>query len=209
MSRDCSSNPQKLHIQGVILAGGQSRRMGTSKALLPVPGKGQPLLRLIVDSLYPACDGVTVVTAAEASPEERESLAIAAGNRVQMVSDRYAGSGPLAGIHASLSSLPAHIDWAFVMACDMPIFSKTIFTEMVGHLAQPAEDLQLVCCPHQPFHALYHRSAALAAENALLSGQLRLQAFMNCLNQKLVIASDPSCFINLNTPDDYYRYFGE
>jgi molybdenum cofactor guanylyltransferase len=207
MINDRDNKPYMPRIQGVVLAGGQSRRMGTSKALLPLPNTGQPLIRLIVDTLHQVCDGVTVVTSANASPEERQALQDAAGGRVLLAADRMANLGPLAGIHASLSTLPDDTDWAFIMACDMPIFSGTIFAEMAEHIAGPVEGLQAVCCRDQPFHAMYHRSAAVVAENTLLAGQLRLQTFLDHLNKTVILPTDQRCFTNLNTPDEFHSFF--
>jgi len=52
--------------------------------------------------------------------------------RVGFVRDSFAGSGPLAGLHAALGAVPE--GYAFVMACDMPHVSETLARRMLDRL---------------------------------------------------------------------------
>jgi molybdopterin-guanine dinucleotide biosynthesis protein A len=115
-------------IHAIVLAGGRSSRMGTDKALLPIGGK--PLLRRICDALAEHCEGVTVVLP-HGEPSRYDGV-LAPGTRIAI--DLEAGLGPLAGLHAGLSALPAGTDWAFVMACDMPVFAPELFRRMAAVL---------------------------------------------------------------------------
>ncbi|WP_052487747.1 molybdenum cofactor guanylyltransferase [Gordoniibacillus kamchatkensis] len=187
-------------IHGIVLAGGRSSRMGTDKALLPVNGK--PLLRHIIDTIAPYCDGVTVVVPYGEPGRYRDLLPDGIG----VTTDRTPGQGPLAGIHTGLLALPPGCEYGFLMACDMPAFSAELFGRMTLALASGGNvpgAPEAVLCPGQPFHALYRRSAAAVAERLLVEQRRKLSAFTDALRAVYVDPPRDDCFLNLNTPDDY------
>lgn len=193
-------------IHGIVLAGGRSLRMGTDKAHLQVNGKA--LIRHICDELETICGEVTVVVPFGEPERYRDVLKPS----VSIASDRYPDKGPLAGIHAGLSALPDEADYAFVMACDMPVISVGLFERMrtliFGRLrGGDGEDIpEAVLCHGQPFHAFYHRSAALTAERLLRRDERRLAAFTDKLHCFYVQQEAGDCFLNLNTRADYMAY---
>ncbi|MBW7461860.1 NTP transferase domain-containing protein, partial [Paenibacillus sepulcri] len=75
---------------------------------------------------------------------------------ISFAQDSYPDSGPLAGLHASLSGVPEE-GYVFVMACDMPVLSIPLFrrlAELAVHTGEPGPDI--IRTSGQPFHALYH-----------------------------------------------------
>lgn len=206
-------------IAGIVLAGGRSRRMGRPKALLPVPPDGQPLLGRICSALAPYCaGGVTVVLAADTGAAEARALELAAAgspaqpprqSAVRFARDRFPGAGPLAGIEAGLAVLPADESWAFVLACDMPSLSPSLLARLADRAFAPrAMPPEAVLCPGEPFHALYRRTAAQAAGQALRDGRWKLREWIAGLDAEFVQPRAPETegFLNLNTPDDYRKF---
>src|SRR5258708_18756314 len=92
----------------LVLAGGESRRMGRPKAWLEVGETN--LLRWMVERLSPPFSEVMV---SFAEPEQLEELV-----PYRLVFDRKKAAGPLAGIEAGLTVAPHAL--AFAIACDMP-----------------------------------------------------------------------------------------
>src|SRR2546421_7103532 len=92
----------------VVLAGGDSRRMGRPKAWIEVGDT--VLLRYVVERLAPAFSEVVV---AFGEPEQMEQLV-----PYRVVFDRKRDAGPLAGLEAGL--IAARHDVLFAVACDMP-----------------------------------------------------------------------------------------
>src|SRR5260221_13091519 len=86
-------------ITGIVLAGGQGRRMGgVDKGLQPLHGK--PMVEWVLARLRPQVNEVLIN--ANQNPERYAAL----GHRV--VPDAIGGyAGPLAGLHAGLQA-PAH-----------------------------------------------------------------------------------------------------
>lgn len=186
-------------VTGVILAGGQSSRMGSNKALLPY--KGGRFIEAIHRQLSEIFDEVLLVTN---TPEQYDFLPC------RKVADIHPGMGALAGIHAGLhhAASPA----AFMVACDMPYLNS----DLIRHLAVHA-DPGGVLIPEspaglEPLHAVYGKGCLAAIETTLLSGERRIVSFfgrtnVNRVNVEQVALFDPDfeTFSNINTPVDYYR----
>jgi molybdopterin-guanine dinucleotide biosynthesis protein A len=196
----------KGRIHGIVLAGGRSLRMGTDKAYLKVNGKA--LIRHICDMLETVCGELTVVLPYGEPDRYNDVL----NPSVSVVTDRFLGKGPLAGIHAGLSAMPDKADYAFIMACDMPVFSIGLYERMLSLVSgrpqggDGSDFPEAVLCPGQPFHAFYHRSAALTAERLLEQDLRRLSALTDKLRCDYVLPEADDCFLNLNTRE-YYDAF--
>jgi FdhD protein len=200
MSSAISIDRQRISdVTGVILAGGQSSRMGSNKALLPYKGGRfiEAIHRLFADIF----SEVILVTN---TPDQYDFLPC------RKVQDIHRDMGVLSGIHSGLyhSSSPA----IFAVACDMPYLVEGL----IRHMASRA-DTGGVLIPEspgglEPLHAVYGKGCQAAIEATLLSGQRRIVSFfdrtnVSRMNQEQVAIYDPAfvSFININTPMDYYE----
>ena len=186
-------------VTGVILAGGSSSRMGSNKALLPF--KGSLFIEAICRRMERLFDEVLLVTN---EPEQYPFLTC------RKVADRFAGMGPLAGIHAGL--LEASNPRILALACDMPYVNDEIIRFLV-ELDEHAD----VTIPRskdglEPLHALYSKRCLSAMEDMLVSGRKRIISFFDRVTVLEVapeimpkFAPSFSVFWNVNTPEDYYR----
>src|ERR1700730_16931801 len=98
-------------IGGIVLCGGQSKRMGKPKAWLPFAGETMlgRVVRLLGEAVSP-----TVVVAApdqEVPPLPQE---------IKVVRDEEKGRGPLQGLAAGLAALDGQVDAVFLSSCDVP-----------------------------------------------------------------------------------------
>lgn len=107
-------------ILGVILAGGQARRMtGRDKALIEVAGK--PLLGHVVDRFAPQVG--TLVLSANGDPERFEVFGLA------VVPDTIDECGPLAGILSAMEWASANApdaQWIASVAVDTPLLPRDL-----------------------------------------------------------------------------------
>ncbi len=186
-------------VTGVILAGGASSRMGSDKSLL-LYRNGR-----IIDGVYRAMtelfQEVILVTN---TPRLYPFLPC------RKVADIYADKGMLAGIHAGLTA-STH-DAVFVAACDMPQLQG----ELIRHLTTLSEGVDLVIPStpggFEPLHALYGKGCLPSLERLL---QIEHQGIFSLLPQVRVrevpteevalFDREFASFVNINTPDDYYR----
>lgn len=192
-------------IHGLILAGGQSTRMGTDKALLPIIGR--PLLYRLASQVAAFTQTVTI---AIGTPQReslyREALSDLAAH-VHFVTDQFPGCGPLSGLHAGLSAIED--GYVFIIACDMPQLSGPLWQQLLSRLDSGAD---VIHAAGQPFHAIYHTRTAAQIQAALEAQDYRLMSLLNSLHTIVLAPQEgdqSTAFTNLNTPEDYKKYTAE
>jgi molybdopterin-guanine dinucleotide biosynthesis protein A len=180
-----------------IQAGGDSQRMGSDKALLPLAGR--PLIEHMLNRIDDLGNEILVTTN---RPQDYEFLG------VRLVSDPVPGLGVLNGLHTALDA--AREKSVLVLACDLPFVSRPLLEHLVS-LASQAD----VVVPHhedgfEPLHAIYKKQACLPAIGAVLAaGEKRLLSFYPMVHVLHVERSDLSrldprglSFFNVNTLED-------
>ena len=176
-------------VTGLLLAGGDSRRMGRDKALLEV--RGAPLA---VHAL-----AVLDEVAAEVLVASGDGRRLAALGRAQ-VADAVTGGGPLAGIVAGLEA--ARTELVAVLAVDMPDASAAVFATLRDAWAGERAVVPRAAGRLQPLHALWARAAAPALRARLDAGLRSVTAAAEALGARIVDVADPGFARNLNAPDD-------
>ena len=113
-------------VTGVILAGGESTRLGKGqpKALISLGGK--MLLARVADVLKPLCKEVLLVVRS-GQDDDVPDLGIALGMHV--LEDDPIANGPVAALYAGLSACTTPI--AFVAGADHPFLSTALILEML------------------------------------------------------------------------------
>lgn len=183
-------------VTGVILAGGQSRRMGRDKALIELGG--QTLLQRTAAILYQITDDVLVV-----GPKERAAHLPG----VPVVQDVREGAGPLGGIVTALQvSLRPY---CLVVACDMPLLNADFLRYLIG--LAPRFDVVVPRADgftHQT-HAVYSKSCLPYLQRHLVAGDFRLDHVFSEVCVRYVDADEIERFdpehrslMNINTPED-------
>jgi molybdopterin-guanine dinucleotide biosynthesis protein A len=178
----------------VVLAGGESRRMGRPKAWLEVGDT--TLLRYVVERLAPAFSEVMV---SFAEPEQLEQLV-----PYRVVFDRKRSAGPLAGIEAGL--VAAHHDVIFALACDMPYVTRTL-TELAVAAARNCDAaIPRIEGRLEPVCGAYRKTALPAIIGALEAGRFKAGEVVDQLEVTWLEGLDPEQFQSLNTPADLERF---
>ncbi len=195
---------QGIPISAVILAGGQSARLGQEKALLSL--NGQPLLARTVERLAALSDDLVVVTN---HPARFRSLGLPA----RLVPDEQPGVGSLMGIYSGLRK--ARYSHALVVACDMPFLNLSLLQYMV-----PLADGHDVVIPRldgflEPLHAIYGKACLGAMKRLLDKERRQIIAFLGEVRVRYVEPHeidrfDPQrlSFVNVNTAEDWARVQG-
>lgn len=186
-------------ITGVILAGGESRRMGCDKSLLPV--EGARFIDHIHRRLSALFDEVIIVTN---SPSLYQDIPC------RKVPDIYYAKGSLAGIHSGLCH--ARHERVFVVACDMPFLNAEVIRDLCAHAEQGEVVIPQSPRGPEPLHALYHKSCLPAIEEALDQGRRRIVAFFPAVQVHEVALAELTehdaeghSFRNINTPEEYFQ----
>jgi molybdopterin-guanine dinucleotide biosynthesis protein A len=180
---------------GFVLAGGRSSRMGRDKALLDLDGAH--LVSRVAERVAAAAGSVMLI----GDPEKYGGMGFA------VCADLYKGCGPLAGVHAALSTSAA--EWNLIVACDMP----EVRPGFLGELLQQAERMDADCLlpagesgRPEPLCAVYNRRALPAIERALESGIRKVLDGLAGLRLEILPVRNAKLFRNLNTPGDWLEY---
>lgn len=190
-----------IEVEGFILAGGASSRMGADKAGLALGGE------TLVARVSRALAAVASRTSVVSSREGHDVF------NLPVVHDIHAGAGALGGLHAALNACRA--PWALVVSCDLPFVTPELF----ARLASFAVDARDAVAPvqrdgrPQPLCALYSPRTCLAvAERLLDEGELRPRALLRQVHTRWVSPDELSdltraehFFTNVNTPAEYER----
>jgi molybdopterin-guanine dinucleotide biosynthesis protein A len=192
----------------VIQAGGESRRMGQNKALIPF--LGEPLIARVIKRLAPLADEILVTTN---QPDALTFLHTATepARPLRLIADLAPGRGALGGLYTAVAS--ARHPLVAVVACDMPFASRALFELERRVLISEEADVVLAASEggFEPLHALYRRGTCLPAiESAINADQWKLiswfpQVNVRVLTQAEVVHVDPQglAFMNLNTPAEF------
>lgn len=201
-------------VAGIVLAGGQSSRMGRDKAMLDIGGK--PVIRHVLNTLL-QCTPDVCLTVSDKDDYHFLDLPVAA--------DEYPGYGPLAGIYAGMKHSEA--DWYIVAACDMPFTSVDLMQSLLetaiwgdnggiplGQAIVPVHEDRM-----HPLYAVYHRSMLPSLQEALENKNLKVMEWIEQHNlvevplegeiarraRKSPAPHDitPWCLYNMNDPKAY------
>jgi len=178
----------------LVLAGGESRRMGRTKAWLEV---GETtLVRWVAERLAPTFAEVVV---SFAEPEQvQESVPY------RLVFDRKRSTGPLAGLEAGLAA--ARNDVTFAIACDMPYVTSELAEMAVAAARGCDAAIARINGRPEPTCAAYRRSALPMITAALDAGRYRAAELAEHLDVTWLEGLDPDLFRSLNAPEDYERF---
>jgi molybdopterin-guanine dinucleotide biosynthesis protein A len=183
----------------VIQAGGESRRMGRDKALIPF--LGQPLIERVIRRVAVLADEILVTTN---RPEDYSFL------ELPCYPDVIPNRGALGGIYTALYA--ASQPFVAVVACDMPFVSSQLLAYERDLLQDPSLDAAIPKTEGgtEPFHAVYRRETCLKEIlNALNGDKWRVDAWfarvsIHYLQPMEVARYDPQglAFRNVNTPEE-------
>ncbi|WP_284140090.1 MULTISPECIES: molybdenum cofactor guanylyltransferase [unclassified Virgibacillus] len=182
---------------GVILAGGQSSRMGTNKALLNIGGKSA--IEHVADKLHACCDDVIIIS------NDREPYIFL---NLSIFPDNFPHKGPLAGMETALQNVQA--DAYLFAACDMPLIEPRLYMYLLTQLGNydavvPSYNGQL-----HPLAGIYRRTILPKLQNQLTTNNLRVRTLLDQVNVLYMkefpgFESDilENHFFNMNYPVDY------
>ena len=184
-------------VTGVLLAGGNSSRMGRNKALMPLAG--HRLVDRVLAVLRGLFDDLLMVTN---SPDLYADLGL------RMVSDLVAGKGALGGIHSAIHHIAT--PHCLVVACDMPFLNADVLRYLVEQRSGYDVVVPSVHGRPQPLHAVYGKACLQPIARRLETDRLNVVSFFPDVRVREVTAEelagfDPEgrSFRNLNTPEEF------
>lgn len=185
-----------MNLSAVLLAGGESRRMGENKATLLF--HGEPLWQRQLELLR-KLRPVEILVSARTDPAWRP-------NDVDLVLDAAPSSGPLSGLAAALARIrSSHL---LTLAIDMPFMTADYLQSLGKQIRSGCGVVPKIGHRAEALAAIYPAEAVVDARAGLCSSDFSLQSLVQQLigSGKLrairVGKSEQSCFANLNDPKD-------
>jgi molybdopterin-guanine dinucleotide biosynthesis protein A len=183
----------------IVLAGGQSSRMGSvNKPFLHFRGK--TMIAYLIDRLKLVFSDV-IIAAKEKDPYINYGVKIAI--------DSFEHQGPLSGMHAGLELSPDQNN--FIVGCDMPFLNLELVEYM---LDQSISDILVprIGENFEPLHSIYSKSCIPEIERAIREDIYKITGFWSNLDMRYIEEAeikkfDPELysFLNINTKKDYKR----
>lgn len=186
----------KADITGIILAGGQSRRMGFNKAEASL--HGESMLMRMIEKLTALTPNIILSTGTINYPDIPWP----------QVSDEYSNCGPLGGIYSALKASTTLLN--IVVSCDIPLISLALLKHLVTQAKEnkamitvPVDEdgqLQLTC-------AVYRKDILPVIEQQIKQKELKLKMLASLVSLNKVHIDEnhalysPHAFINVNTPE--------
>ena len=190
-------------LEGYVLAGGASSRMGSDKSQIEFGGR--TLAEHAAEMLSQVCTRVTI-----AGGQGQASF--------PTISDPYSLTGrrsraSIVGLSSALSH--SRTEWTVVLACDLPFVTPDFLHLLIKKARAAAKGISVVVPEQadgrlQPLAAVYRTAEGLIAALEMIGrGDLRLQTLLGRLDPIIVTQSeiasvgDPEkLFFNINTPAD-------
>jgi molybdopterin-guanine dinucleotide biosynthesis protein A len=191
-----SLRARRANFTAVLLAGGESRRMGKDKATLLFRGKPLWQIQLeLLRKLGPAEIFLSGRTDAAWRPAD-----------VEFVADDPPSRGPLSGIAASLAQM--HTAYLFALAIDMPFMSENYLHYLCDQIEPRTGVVPAIDSRAEPLAAISPRQAETEFRTALAGSDFSLQHVVRGLvesgklREVRVKEQETKLFVNVNELSD-------
>jgi molybdopterin-guanine dinucleotide biosynthesis protein A len=178
----------------IIMAGGNSSRMGVDKSMLPIGGR--PIVERVYEQLFSSFKQILI------SSNNKGKLGFLGA---EVVPDKITGQGPLMGIASALEASENEIN--FVVACDIPDIKMTFVRRMLCE-AQKADIVIPTTADDkiEPLFAVYRKSVLGAINEVLSSGGRKISDIFAKCRVKYIELDENSRLLNINTQKEYEEF---
>jgi molybdopterin-guanine dinucleotide biosynthesis protein A len=196
---------ERKHMTGVILAGGEGKRLGRDKTELVIDSES--LIETIIAKLSTLFEELLMITSKRKYTHYAHRFAHL---KVKIHTDIFNIRGSIAGVHSGLHH--ASHQHSFFVGCDMPFLNLSL----IDYFTQIAEgnDVVVAQCASgfEPLHAIYSKRCMSYLEKLMQSNNLRIYDFYDEVKLHIVREDeteryDPGklSFFNINTKQALYE----
>lgn len=187
-------NTKTKSINGYILAGGKSSRMGKDKGLLLFEGK--PMIRYVIEQMQPLFDNLVIVS----NNPEYEIFGL------EVIPDLIKDIGPAGGIYTALSHSDSQLN--FIVSCDMPFVTAAA----IEFVFKNSNESQIVLLENQgklePLFGIYSKDCEEKWMQLIQQNTIKLQEMVLQFKLKTIPVENneifkDSFFKNINTKADF------
>lgn len=186
---------EDVSLAGVVVAGGESRRMGRDKATLPLPDGSGTMVERVVDVVAQRCSPVYVMAApGQALP----------ALSVPILRDEVRGLGPLPATGRGLrAAAAAGARYAFVAAVDMPSLTVDLIEELFRLAVETNAEVVMPWDGRSHYLAAVYRTDLADRIDALVAaGARRMSDLIDASDSQQIVLTDSEALTNVNAEDD-------
>jgi molybdopterin-guanine dinucleotide biosynthesis protein A len=196
---------ERKHMTGVILAGGEGKRLGRDKTEIVI--ERESLIETIIAKLSTSFEELLVITSKKKYTHYAHRFAHL---KVKVYTDIFDKRGSIAGVHSGLHH--ASHQHAFFVGCDMP-FLNLFLIDYFKQLADGNDVVVAQCVSgYEPLHAIYSKRCMGYLEKLMQSNNLRIYDFydevkLHIVGEEEIESYDPGklSFFNINTEQALYE----
>lgn len=183
----------KPPLRGLVLAGGESRRMGVDKGAMTWHGK--PQRQYIAELMAEFCEETCISCRPGQATEMLDGFPV--------LTDTFTGLGPFGAI---LSAFRQHPDSAWlVVACDLPLVNRDLIGQLVA-ARQPASVATAFQSPQnefpEPLITIWEPKSYAELLSFLSLGYSCPRKVLINTDVHLIQADSPERLMNVNTPEE-------
>jgi molybdopterin-guanine dinucleotide biosynthesis protein A len=208
-----------VSLTAIVLAGGQSSRMGRDKALISV--NGVPLIRQVCEVAQACTSKVYVVTPWIERYQDILPRRCSLVREVPFQKDEpekmneelihpTPSHGPLIGFAQGLASVQT--EWVLLLACDLPNLKEDVLLNWVQHLPEVPEDCIAFLPRHpkgwEPLCGFYRRRCLPSLTEFIYKGGRSFQQWLSQHRVQELPLTERSLLFNCNTPADLKEVIG-
>ncbi len=183
----------------VVMAGGESSRFGTNKAL--VKWRGKTLIEDIIQKALTVTDNVVLSLK---NPSDYNWLDI------PKIPDKKKGIGPMGGLYSVLKAIS--FPEVLLVACDMPLLDPRLIKFLIDFKASEPVVIPKANGRLHPLHARYHKSLLPIIEGLIEKKAYKMSELLNKVPVKIVGHDEVGdeinlelCLTNVNTVEDFKK----
>ncbi|WP_201408059.1 molybdenum cofactor guanylyltransferase [Mycobacterium paraintracellulare] len=184
-----------VSLAGIVLAGGESRRMGRDKATLPGPGGAATLLEHVVGVVSQRCEPIFVMAApGQPLPEVP----------ARVLRDEVRGQGPLPAAGGGLrAAAETGARFAFVCAVDMPLLSASLIDDLIGLATETNAEIVLPWDGRSHYlAAVYRTDLAERIDGLVAAGARSMRALIDASDAQQIVLPESRFLANVNSESD-------
>jgi len=181
-------------VNGYILAGGKSSRIGEDKGLMIL--NNRELVKHVIDHLKFTVENITIVS----NNREYEKFGY------EVIQDIIKNTGPAGGIHTVLNH--SHVRYNFVVSCDMPFINDKAIDFIIRNAYESEITVPVYKKRIEPLFGIYSRECLHDWTKLIDSNVIKLMDIIGHFKLLKVNVDNneffnDTTFININTNSDF------
>jgi len=195
------------NLKPLLLAGGQSSRMGSAKFKMPFTD-GKPLFWHLIQRLQEACPHITTLYMSLHDPAQLSGVELPSDTPIEMVYDEDDNSdfsdsvGPAAGLLAAHKKDPS-ATW-LVLACDYPLMNVSELVRLLEAYQEPLTCFENAEGWSEPLVSIWGPEALKQLESNVRNGRLGPKNVVKAVGKTIRAGNEQSLF-NTNTRAEWER----